>query len=274
MSHSSIVYRYDGSFDGLLCCVFDSYANHIDPVGIIGRDHCQATFYDIREVETDPAQARRVSLGIHQKISPQALYLVRRAFLTCLEEKELHILRFIRFGFTAGSSAIHMLTEERVDVLVKAVNHMSGEAHLLKGFVRFSDIGGVLAAEIEPKNFVLPLIAPHFCSRLSGETFMIYDRTHRAALLYSHGEKEIVTLEEFTMPPAPPDEKAYRSLWKRFYDTIAIEQRENPRCRMGHMPKRYWGVMTEFTEQDSGETVETLPPSRRAALPPDTFHSK
>ena len=33
---------------------------------------------------------------------------------------------------------------------------------------------------------------------------------------------------------------------RRFYDTIAIRERENPRCRMTHMPKRYWGTMTEF----------------------------
>lgn len=47
---------------------------------------------------------------------------------------------------------------------------------------------------------------------------------------------------------APPDEAEarYRLLWKRFYDTIAIRERENPRCRMTHMPKRYWGTMTEF----------------------------
>ena len=33
---------------------------------------------------------------------------------------------------------------------------------------------------------------------------------------------------------APPDETkaAYRILWKRFYDTIAIKERYNPKCRM------------------------------------------
>jgi len=43
-------------------------------------------------------------------------------------------------------------------------------------------------------------------------------------------------------------ERFYRDLWRRFYDTIAIEGRYNPKLRMTHMPKRYWGTMTEFQE--------------------------
>ena len=34
---------------------------------------------------------------------------------------------------------------------------------------------------------------------------------------------------------------------RRFYDTIAIRERENPRCRMNHMPKKYWKNMVEMT---------------------------
>ena len=51
---------------------------------------------------------------------------------------------------------------------------------------------------------------------------------------------------------APPDEKEanYRLLWKRFYDTIAIKERENPKLRQTHMPKRYWNTMTEFQGED------------------------
>ena len=38
---------------------------------------------------------------------------------------------------------------------------------------------------------------------------------------------------------------------RRFYDTIAIRERENPRCRMTNMPQRFWGTMTEF-QPDEG----------------------
>ena len=50
---------------------------------------------------------------------------------------------------------------------MKAERHLRQEAHLLCGFVRFSDHQGKLLAAISPKNFVLPLMAPHFADRYS-----------------------------------------------------------------------------------------------------------
>ena len=53
-------------------------------------------------------------------------------------------------------------------------------------------------------------------------------------------------VEDFSLGPAGAEELAYRKLWRTFYDTIAIEGRYNPKCRMTNMPKRYWAMMTEF----------------------------
>jgi probable DNA metabolism protein len=122
------------------------------------------------------------------------------------------------------------------------------EAHNLKGFVRFSDYSGILAARITPKNFILPYIAGHFCARYANEKFIIFDKTHNAGLIYQDMRRMIVSLEEFPFPQASETEEHYRALWKNFYHTIAIEARINPRCRMTHMPKRYWENMTEMSE--------------------------
>lgn len=263
MDAVNIAYRYDGTLEGLLCCIFDSYKRDEIPALIFPEDAEQASLYPVHPVKTGAERARRVTLAIHRQITPAALVLVRLGVLTCLADKELHILRFVRLGFEQGGKVVDMVADDRVNVLKKAVGHLQKEQHLYKGFVRFSDIGGVLFAEIEPKNYVLPLIAAHFAGRFSSETFMIYDKTHKAALLYSRGQKEIVKLNGFTMPEATMDERQYRALWKRFYDTIAVEGRENPRCRMSLMPKRYWGVMTEFLEQpQAAQDEKRLAPSR------------
>ena len=37
-----------------------------------------------------------------------------------------------------------------------------------------------------------------------------------------------------------------QALWRRFYQTIAIPARHNPKCRMSHMPKRYWDNLPEM----------------------------
>ena len=72
----------------------------------------------------------------------------------------------------------------------------------------------------------------------------------------------------------------YRRLWKQFYKTIAIEGRNNPRCRRTLMPQRYWGQMTEFDQSDDhaksnepvqwrvAETVAEIVPTSIGSLDP------
>ena len=71
---------------------------------------------------------------------------------------------------------------------------------------------------------------------------------------------------------APPNETeaAYRLLWKRFYDTVAIRERENPKLRMTHMPKRYWSTMTEFQDESYFQVEDELPPVPNAPSLPRT----
>ena len=162
-----------------------------------------------------------------------------------------------------GPGFLQNFSDETLHPVAKAVQHLNSEAHLLKGFVRFSELGGVLGGEIAPKNRVLPLLRSHFCARYLNESFFLYDRTHKEALFYTGGRAVIRPLEEFQMAPPDETEAKYRLLWKRFYDTIAIRERENPRCRMTNMPKRYWGTMTEF--QDASYFIPQSSPAAVSA---------
>ena len=116
----------------------------------------------------------------------------------------------------------------------------------MKEFVRFSERHGVLVATIDPKNCVLPFMAEHFAIRLRSERFLIHDRTHDLVLAGDQGRTRIVPAGELLVPAADREEEMYAAMWKMYYDTIAIEQRENLKLRMTHMPKRYWKNMTEF----------------------------
>ena len=251
MSWQQVCFDYDGSYPGFLTCVFESYAHREDAVCFTSPEEDRLTLWPERHVDTDQAKAERVYRSLSNKISPQACRLVTQAFLTCLHERELHMYRFLRLGYQRGADITRDLTDDRVHVLWKAVQHLGSEAHLLKGFLRFSDQQGVLVGEIEPKNRVLPLLRPHFCDRYPEESFVLYDRTHREALFYRPRRWAIVPLEAFRAAAPGREERDFRRLWRRFYDTIAIEGRENPRCRMTQMPKRFWGTMTEF-QPDEG----------------------
>ena len=253
---TEIIYYYDGSFDGLLSCIFDSYACRERPMAICPESEAVPTLFAARTVRTDTGHARRVLRKV-AACSPRALELLHKGFLTCLPERELHLYRLVVKLLRDGPAFLRNFSDETLHPVAAAVRHLEGEAHLLKGFVRFSDLGGVLGGEIAPKNRVLPLLRPHFCARYQGESFFLYDRTHREALFYAGGKSVIRPLEDFQMAPPDEAEARYRTLWKRFYDTIAIRERENPRCRMTHMPKRYWDVMTEFQGPDHFRPRET-----------------
>jgi len=239
-------YSYDGSFGGFLTCVFESFVHREEPMAFSAPDDPRISLYPEREVLTDGAHARRVYASLARRISPRGQALVTEGFLTCMEEKERCLYQFIRMGYDRGPVVLRDLTDPLTARLMKAVNHLRGEAQLYRGFVRFSEQEGVLIAEIEPKNRVLPILRSHFCTRYSGERFVIYDRTHKEALFYRPGRWAIVPLAEFHAAAPGETERDYRALWRRFYDTIAIEGRYNPKCRMTHMPKRYWNMMTEF----------------------------
>lgn len=241
-----ILYEYDGSFEGLLCCVFESYDKKEIPLDILSPERTQTTLTPARMIVTDTAKSDRVLASIPAKIGPEALDLVQKAYLTCDEQKEIFILRFLRKGYRYGATVMNMLADDVVNRLNNAVRHLGRESHLLKGFVRFSVANGVLVAEIEPKNFVLPLLAPHFCERYPGERFLIYDKTHGMGLIYQPTEWAIFPIDALEMPQPDENEENYRELWRLFYKTIEIQGRHNPRCRMSHMPKRYWKTMTEF----------------------------
>lgn len=248
MAWVQIVFQYDGSFDGFLCCIYESYVNKEFPIAFYGDEEC-FSLYAVRLVITQQEHTRRVLRSIVKR-SARAAELLQRAFLTCMEDKELHLYAFIRKLYDEGSGFLKNQSDPVYHPLVKAIRHMNGELEKLRGFVRFSDYNGILGGEIEPKNRVLPLLRGHFCNRYANESFFIYDRTHRELLLYAEGRSRIVPVDTLQLTLPGEEEIRYRTLWKCFYETIAIQERTNPRCQNTHMPKRYRNTMTEFLPVD------------------------
>ena len=257
MSWTQVSYLYDGSYAGFLTCVFESYVHREEPAGFTRFDEAAASFYPQRAVETDPAHARRGYRALDQLGQTGRRWAIR-GFLSCLPERELWLWRFYQLGFREKHAVSRDLTNPVVDTVRRAVRHLEEEAHLLTGFVRFSELEGALVGEISPKNWVLPLLRPHFCGRYPQERFLLYDRTHQGVLIHVPGKWAISPMEDFQMGPAGAQELLYRKMWRQFYDTIAIEGRYNPKCRMTHMPKRYWGNMTEF-QQDGPAALPPKP---------------
>ena len=255
MAWTQICCQYDGTFSGFLCCVFSCYVNKEEPCDFLGPEELCCSLYPLRTIPTNEAQARRVYRSLRTKFGVDGQQAVSLCFLTCLQEKELWMWRFIRMGYERGPDIMRDLAHPTVHQVLKAVCFLKVEAHMFTGFVRFSQMEGLLAGEIEPKNQVLPLLRPHFCGRYPRETFVLYDRTHKQALFHRAGQWRILSVDDFQLSLADETELAFRQLWRSFYNTISIEGRYNPKCRQTHMPKRFWGCMTEF------QTDASFPPS-------------
>ncbi len=258
MAWTDVIFQYDGTFDGFLCCVFESYIHKEFPIAFQSDEECFVlALYSVRTVETISAHAQRVYRSLF-KLSPTAVQIVRRGFLTCMQDKEQHLYAFIRKLYQEGCSFLKNPADEVYYPVMKAIRHLNGELEKLRGFVRFSDYGGILGGEIQPKNRVLPLLRKHFCDRYANESFFLYDRTHHDLLLYSGGRSRIVTVDSLELHPPAEEELYYRKLWKRFFETVEIKERHNPRCQNSFLPNRYRNTMTEFMSE-SDEDSSLLP---------------
>ena len=75
---ADVVYLYDGSFEGFLCCVFESFAQHELPFAVWTPERETATLYPVKEIPTDRATARRVFASFRAKLGEETESLVTR----------------------------------------------------------------------------------------------------------------------------------------------------------------------------------------------------
>ncbi|MCL2861066.1 MAG: TIGR03915 family putative DNA repair protein [Firmicutes bacterium] len=250
--------RYDGSFYGMLSCIFESFEKREMPIQIKSDDF---SMFRMKGIETNEEKAERILNAIPKKIGNEALKYLKLAYLANIEEKEIALIHFLKEGFKCGRKFIQLintgwcpvkkvvtgaLTNKYLEKIQKGVNLLTLDSQRFIQFVRFSEIDGALVSIIEPQNQVLPLISNHFVERYPNEKFLIYDKTHKTGLIYMDGEIRLEHIEEYQMPLLSEKEKDYQKLWKLFYNTVAIEERKNEKCRMNFMPKKYRKNMTEF----------------------------
>ena len=84
MAWREIIYQYDGSFEGLLCCVFESYAHREIPAEVCPPEEGQLNFFGARDIPTDPQRARRVAAGLERlgaQVNPKVVLSVFAAKL-------------------------------------------------------------------------------------------------------------------------------------------------------------------------------------------------
>lgn len=251
LEETNLSYIYDGSFEGLLTAIFDAYYRHENPERILMSLGEQSCFFEgVFYVTTSTEKSDRVYKSIMQKMGSDALLLIYNAYLSEMEESGKAILEFLKLGFKVGSKILDYLTHDWVNIVFKLAKATTNETHLLKGFMRFSKMeNNVYYGEISPKYNCLPSLMSHFILRLGRTAFIINDLNRSVCGVCDGREWFCASSEGISLPKLSEDELSYQELWKKFYSTISIEDRINPRCRMSHMPKRFWGNMLEVRDE-------------------------
>lgn len=253
------VFTCEDSFEAILTCIYDAWASKLGHQNIrllVEPVIEMELFCEYRHIDADADKVASVIRSIQKKISSYAYQMVYRCAMSNCPQKADTIYRFLLLGFHYGRQITDMIQIPAVSAFFQLNRAVSNEAHFFREFVRFTSMkGNVLVSHIEPKSNVLTFIAPHFSDRMPSENWMIVDDNRKSAVIHpadqefyltTLSDEELLRLHDLEDP-----NDHYIDLWKEFFDTIAIKQRENARCQRNHMPIWYRKHVTEFQTDTS-----------------------
>mgnify|MGYP000844985021 CR=1 FL=1 len=247
-------YVYDGTFDGLLCCLYAHVHEEAAQAILPEADAGQLGLAPRKKVTTRSREAERVASAIENKISRNCLRRCYRAFLSGEPGREMEILSYVFYGFSKGKD-VDLLHGDPIVRRIDLLNHkVSRETQRMLGMLRFSLVEGaggepLLYAHFSPDCDLIQLVMPHFLNRYRRESFVIHDVRREKAAFSAHGRWVMQPLPRDFSPEHTPDEEACRALWRRYFTNAAIRERVNPRCQKNFMPRRYWGHLVENPEE-------------------------
>ncbi|MBE7033076.1 MAG: DNA metabolism protein [Ruminococcaceae bacterium] len=242
LDNSEICYIYDGSFDGLLTVIHTAVYSRVTPAFISTDKNLQISFNTrYREVKTNPSLAKRVYDAAYKKIGAFGMRRLYYVFLSCDPQKDILIYKYMMLGFKNGEIVNSALSDDTVSSAFQIAATVSRETEKFREFTRFSVMTwGVQYAKIAPNNNILPILMPFFIKRLKIIPFVLHDVTHNLCGVYDTKEWHISSSEGLRPPEKSDREEEVEKLWKVFFDSVAIKERENTKLQKQNMPSRYF----------------------------------
>ena len=185
-----ITYVFDGTIDGLLTAVFDSFFLHQEPQMLLAAGEQLSLFADEPHVVvTDNEKASRVWKGLEKRLSAAGLRVITLSWLS--EERALNqpLFNYICKVFRQPADA-PSIEQNASDLDVLAVRNtcrrVLHEQLRMKQFIRFQKAkDGTYLAVVSPDHNVLPLIIDHFQDRFNDQPWLIYDAKRHYGYYYS-----------------------------------------------------------------------------------------
>lgn len=246
-----LVYEIADTKEGLFSALYWSYKNKEIPdlLAVAGSAFQQDFTAVVKKIETTDAGAKRVENGIKERLRPDRLDELDRAFAAGEDGKHTVIFAFLRLLFDKGASAPDMLNNPAVIAYNDLIGRVGYETHMLRGFIRFKETAdGYYYAQIKPVHNVVPFLMPHFCERFKSARFAIHDVRRNTIGLYN-GKTFLVVKNPGKIEVVLSDEEAgFIDLWKQYFNNVSIAERKNRRLQDRLMPRRFRGMMDETYE--------------------------
>lgn len=179
---SSYAFIYDGTLEGLLCAIFETYRQKLVPSEIVTEENLQLRLgQQPITIPTSPAIAQRVKDGVCRDCGRSTFGAIGAAFLSDDPDKGTAICSFVRYAMREKGNVLGQIAHPCVEPMVKLHRFVMNERHYMMQFLRFREMqGGVWFAACNPKANVVPILMDWFSARFNTQPFIIFDEAwHR-----------------------------------------------------------------------------------------------
>lgn len=244
-------YFFDGTKNGLLTCIFESFYEKRIPDDVTTECVQCGLLDEIVTIKTDNEKAERVYKCLK---NCKTKYLVSDFNLTFRsgEKKRFKVL-FDYLNVAISNKNIDVskaFALPEIQAFTDLKNRIYTETHRFKGFLRFMETEkGFYYACYEPDNDITELLVPHFTARLQAP-FIIHDiKRNILALCDGKRYKILNSGDNGVTVFMSESEEIFLDLWQQYYKSINIEERKNLRQMRNYMPERYWKNLSEKQEK-------------------------
>lgn len=244
-------YFFDGTKNGLLTCIFESFYEKRIPDDVTTECVQCGLLDEIVTIKTDNEKAERVYKCLK---NCKTKYLVSDFNLTFRsgEKKRFKVL-FDYLNVAISNKNIDVskaFALPEIQAFTDLKNRIYTETHRFKGFLRFMETEkGFYYACYEPDNDITELLVPHFTARLQSP-FIIHDIKRNILALCDGKRYKILNGGDNGVTVFMSEsEEIFLDLWQQYYKSINIEERKNIRQMRNYMPERYWKNLSEKQEK-------------------------
>lgn len=243
----SETWEYDGSFYGFLTVVYHAFSENKFPETILTSETAIESLFQSKLIETDERIAKKIYARLLKRLRIENSEFIINGFYCSLKEKDRYLLDAIKIGLTTKDLLTNHLGHPSILALQNSLKSLFGEVHLYTGFIRFEYLGELLYSKIAPKHLSLPFLCPHFAERYPNQTIMIYDETHHILALIEQGQISLIENSEQPVFDSLKNESEIQENWLTFLKAVTIDERNNEKVQLSHLPKRYRSNMIDFT---------------------------